>query len=166
MNILRKSKKCEELTKSYYAPVFRRCLFLLNQDYLGAEDCTQDVFKLLIEKMDTLDLNQNIRGWLYEAAYRICANYLKQESRRRAVIIASLDDVLEVPSKEDFTDRDSVFDVLTEEEMKLLEAYYSEEYGNRSQIAAQYGLSTSQLFQRIYMIRQKLKEELNKRKRK
>ena len=72
-------KLCENAAEKYHQAIYRYCLGLLNGDVSAAEDCTQEVFLLLLEKKDSLDFDVNIRGWLYASANRIVKDYLKQE---------------------------------------------------------------------------------------
>ena len=83
MNI---DKLCEDAIKMYYRSILRYCLQLLGQDMHSADDCTQETFLLFWEKRNELDFNDNIRGWLYAAADRICRDYRKKEAKRLSII--------------------------------------------------------------------------------
>ncbi len=152
---------CDEFVKKNYRPIYLYCLHLLNQDVLAAEDCTQDVFLLMIQKKDTLDFEKNIRGWLYATADRICKDYRKREMKRTTLIIASLDEIADIPDQNSPIDSDAMLDCLSDEELQLLKAYYSEQYGERMLLAEKHGMTHSQLGKKIYAIRQKLKKYLN-----
>ena len=156
---LNADKLCVEASEKYYHPILRYCLTLLSGDLPAAEDCTQDVFVLMLEKKDSLDFQHNIRGWLYAAAERICKDYRKREARRLSHISGDLNTAEDVPAPAAFSDSDSVFDVLTTEEYQLLIAYYSEDYGKRRQLAASYQMTPAQLTKKIHSIRQKLGKE-------
>ena len=149
-------KLCEKAAEKYHRAIYMYCLGLLNGDVSAAEDCTQEVFLLLLEKKDSLDFDVNIRGWLYACANRIVKEYLKRERYRQSFIsdIELFDAELVDPASS--IDSESVFDILTPEEKKLLEAYYSADYGNRTQIAPEFGLTVSQLYKRICSIRRKI----------
>lgn len=152
---------CEETAERYYRAIYLYCLQLLNQDVLAAEDCTQDVFVLMIQKKDTLDFDQNIRGWLYATADRICKDYRKREMKRTALITPSLDEITDIPDPNSPIEPDAMLDCLSDEELQLLKAYYSEQYGERMLLAEKLGMTHSQLGKKIYAIRQKLKKYLN-----
>lgn len=140
----------------YYNEILRYCLSLLHGDLSTAEDCTQDVFLLMFEKKNALDFTQNIRGWLYASAERICKDYLKRESKRLSHLSADWNETENISAPSPFPDRESIFDVLTSEEYQLLDSYYSEDYGKRRQLAALYGMTPAQLSKKIHFIRQKL----------
>lgn len=150
----------EEFVKKYYRAIYLYCLQLLNQDVLAAEDCTQDVFVLMIQKKDTLDFDQNIRGWLYAAADRICKDYRKREMKRTALITASLDEITDIPDPNSPIEPDVMLSCLSDDEVQLLREYYSEQYGERMLLAEKYDMTHSQLGKKIYTIRKKLKKHL------
>ena len=116
---------------------------------------------LMIQKKDTLDFEQNIRGWLYATADRICKDYRKREMKRTALITPSLDEITEIPDPNSPIEPDAMLDCLSDEELQLLKAYYSEQYGERMLLAEKLGMTHSQLGKKIYAIRQKLKKYLN-----
>ncbi|MBR3044667.1 MAG: sigma-70 family RNA polymerase sigma factor [Oscillospiraceae bacterium] len=155
---MNKNRLCEDSIQKHYKSIFQFCLRLLEYDGYAAEECTQEVFFLLVQKKNTLRFDQNIRGWLYSVAERICKDYRKREARRLSYITNTLDDIRDVPSDQIFDDSESLFDKLTDEEYKLLEAYYTTEYGNRTQLAAKKGMSPTQLYKKICAIRKKLKK--------
>lgn len=157
-----KKKRLEKIVSEYYEPILRYCLQLLKQDIYAAEDCTQEVFLLLTEKQDSLDLDANIRGWLYAAAQRICKEYLKKKQQQMTRIVANLEDMQDVLTDAPFADIESAFDVLTDEEYRMLEAYYTAEYGQRGQLAAHYNMTPVQLSKKIRTIREKLSKHLKK----
>lgn len=153
---MRENSLCEEAAERYYRAIYLYCLQLMNQDVLAAEDCTQDVFALMIQKKDSLDFKQNIRGWLYAVADRICKNYRKREMKRTTLITASLDEITDIPDPNTPIDSDAVLDCLSDEEVELLKEYYSERYGERMLLAKKRGMTHSELGKKIYAIRQKL----------
>lgn len=153
---MKKEKLCEAVTQKYYKAIFQFCLRLLEYDGYAAEECTQEVFVLLIQKKNKLDFGQNIRGWLYASAERICKDYRKRESRRLSHITSTLDDIKDQSYDPFSSDSDSILDFLHDDEYQLLEAYYTEEYGNRASLAEKYGMNTTQLYKKICSIRKKI----------
>lgn len=154
---MNKNRLCEDAIQEYYKSIFQFCLRLLDYDGYAAEECTQEVFVLLVQKKGTLRFDQNIRGWLYSVAERICKDYRKREARRLSYITNTLNDIKDVPDDQAFDHSESAFDGLTEEEYQLLEAYYTTEYGKRTQLAAKKGMSPTQLYKKICAIRKKIK---------
>ena len=152
---------CDDAIKQYYPAIFRYCLGLLNGNVNAAEDCTQDVFLLLVKKdaINELDFSRNIRGWLYAAAQRICKEYLKCLAKQKEAVPFSLDEIRELPAPDEDNGADLVFDALTEDEYQLLTTYYTEQYGKRMQLARSLGLTPAQLSKKISAIRKKLKKQ-------
>ena len=155
------STLCEEAIKKHYRSIFLYCFSLLNGDEAAAEDCTQDVFLLLVRKtnQNELDYSKNIRGWLYAAAQRICRDYLKRQTKQKEAVPFSLDEIKELPAPDEDNEADLVFDALTEDEYQLLTTYYTEQYGKRMQLARSLELTPAQLSKKISAIRKKLKKQ-------
>lgn len=153
---MKKERLCDDAAQKYYKNILQFCLRLLDYDGYAAEECTQEVFMLLTVKKDKLDFGQNIRGWLYASAERICKDYRKRESRRLSHITNTLDDIKDQAYDPFSSDSDSILDYLSHEEYQLLKAYYTEEYGNRASLAEKYGMTTSQLYKKICSIRKKI----------
>ena len=153
-------KRLDEITNTYYKAIFRYCLQLLEQDVYAAEECTQEVFMVLTEKQNELDLGENIRGWLYAAAQRICMDYLKKKKIRMTRIVGSLDDMQDILVDTPFSDVESALDTLTGEEYQLLEDYYTTPYGQRGKLAKSRNMTPVQFSKKLRAIREKLKKHL------
>ncbi len=150
---------CEEAIKKHYRSIFLYCFSLLNGDEAAAEDCTQDVFLLLVKKtkQNELDYSKNIRGWLYAAAQRICKDYLKRRTKRKEAVPFSLDEIEELPAPDEIEEANFVFESLTDEEYNLLNRYYVTDCGNRIGLAQELHISVDTLYQRIRAIKNKAK---------
>lgn len=148
----------EQLIRKYYPPVYYYCLGKLNSDPQGAADCTQEVFLLLCQKYQTLDLTGNIRLWLYKTADNMMNNYLRREARHKH---ESLD---EIEIEDDgglaclLNDplADWLMERLTEKDVALLTAYYSAERGHREEVAKQFGMTLARLYDEIERIKRLL----------
>lgn len=152
-------KKCESLIEQYYTRIIRYSAFCLQGDVDAAEDCTQEVFLLLLKKKDVLDLSGNIQGWLYAAAQRICKEYLKRLAKQKEAVPFSLDETRELPAPEENDEAGFIFEALTDEEYRLLSEYYTEPHGKRMKLAQHMNLSPAQLAKKIAAIRRKLKKQ-------
>ncbi len=148
------SSQCQKIIQTYYTPIYRYCYASLAYDAVAAEDCTQEVFLVFIQKQHTLDLTTAILPWLYTTAKIVVNNYCKKN-----------------PSHDDLQDAEKVEDpacrarlqcavlrsYLTEEEYRLLYDYYNTGYADHSAVARQYGLQISQLYEKVRYIKRKLK---------
>lgn len=158
-----KDKLCEEAMKKDYQSILRYCLQLLGQDMHSADDCTQEVFLLFWKKRRELNFNDNIRGWLYAAADRICRDYRRKEVKRLSSIEADPEKASLQAVQMQLPDDASAFDSLSEDEYRMLEAYYAESYGERKELAKSMGLTTVQLTRRVHSIREKLRKYMKKK---
>jgi len=153
---------CRRIAKQYYAEILRYCRSLLHNDPQGAEDCTQEVFLILIQKKSMLFMDKRISTWLYKTADRVIKNYRRRE---RKYAHESFDE-------EQFSDSiklsddgglsglldDSPLDLLTDDERELIKAYYDRSSGTKQQIAARFGLTLSALYSEIHRIKTKLRD--------
>lgn len=149
---------CNEIIEKYYASIYRYCLIHLNHNKFAADDCTQEVFLILLKKQYKLSLSNNIKAWLYGTANRIIKAYLRKANKEE--ILCNSDEI------EDKTaiienDRSYVLESLTEEEYTLISDYYSSEYGSKTELAQKYGLTLTQLYKKVHIIKEKVRNEQN-----
>ncbi|HEX7101767.1 MAG TPA: sigma-70 family RNA polymerase sigma factor [Nitrolancea sp.] len=70
----------EELFRRYYATVYGVLLRITGSPE-EAEDLAQDVFLRLHERLDSLDLDDNVGGWLYRVASNTGFNAVRSRKR-------------------------------------------------------------------------------------
>lgn len=148
------SSRCQKIIQTYYAPVYQYCYTALAYDAAAAEDCTQEVFLVFLQKQHMLDLTTTILPWLYTTAKIVVRNYRRKN-----------------PDHEDLQGAEGVEDAsysvkfqcavlrsyLTEEEYRLLYDYYNAGHANHSAVAKQYGMQLPQLYERVSYIKRKLR---------
>ncbi len=139
------------LCKKYYPIILRYCRVRLNGDLEGAKDCTQEVFLVLYQKLKQLTELESILPWLYRTADREIKTYIRKHPPTE-----ELDEYAELPVPEP---PESILDTLPEEERNILEQYYSGM--EKQKLAEQYGLSTTALYQKLYRIREKIRDVLD-----
>lgn len=147
---------CAMIVERYYQPIYRYCYAKLNFDTNAAQDCTQNVFLVLIQKKHRLNLNGNIKVWLYKTADRVIRNYRRKEKQYQNQIPIDeikLSDNGGLPNQ----DAETPLDCLTAEESALLTAYYDAAYGTRNELAQQHGMTLPELYKEIERIRRKVK---------
>lgn len=140
------------LINKYYSYILKYCLFKLNSDKQGAEDCTQEVFLVFVKKVNELDMSKDLRYWLYAVADRKIKEYKKKHS-----YTISLEDIPE-PSYEMVLD-DSPISLLPQDERDLITAYYTGE--DKLKLAQKYNISLTALYMRVFRIKEKLRDILD-----
>ncbi len=153
---MKQQDQYDSLVKQYYEIIFRYSKTRLQNDHFAAEECTQDVFMLLYRKINKLNLEDNIKGWLYASADRIIRNYLKRNRKRIEMESVPLDSVYDLPVAES-EDHSEYFQALSDSEFDLLKRYYSSDTQERYMLAQQLGISMDALYQRIRTIKKKVK---------
>lgn len=147
---------CTMIANQYYRPIYRYCYEQLHFNVDAAQDCTQEVFLILIQKKNRLDLSGNIKVWLYKTADRVIRNYRRKERKYQNCISIDEIDLVDDSNSQDF-ESDDRLSCLTEEEYALLQEYYSAEYGNRNEVAKRHGMTLPALYMEIHRIRSKVK---------
>ena len=157
---MNRRKRCNQIIEQYYDEIVRYCIYLLKDDFRGAEDCAHDTFLLLLRKQNELDFDRNIRGWLYASANRIVKDYRKKQLKFQAMLNFDLDGMNDQTVQSEDLSWSETFDCLNDEELDLLKAYYAAQKGERIFLAKQYGLTISELYKKVHAIRQKLRDHL------
>lgn len=152
--------RCTAVAAQYYEAIYKYCYVRLQYSREAAQDCTQEVFLTLVRKQDTLDFDGNIEAWLYAVASRMIKKQRLLERPYREMLPL---DTAEIPDSGGFAEKtaDSLPDILTERECQILTAYYDAEHGDKRQLAAAFGLTLPQLYEKIRRIKNKLRREEN-----
>ena len=147
---------CIIIAEKYYQPIYKYCYAKLNCDANAAQDCTQNVFLIMIQKKNRLNLSNNMQTWLYKTADRVIRNYLRKEKRYQNQIPIDeieLADQGGLPGQE----TETPLDCLTEAESALLHEYYEAAYGTRNELANQHNMTLYELYKEIERIKKKVK---------
>lgn len=150
-------KISEQIIQKYYRELYNYCFAKLKYNKQSAEDCTQELFLILLKKHENLDENDNIRIWLYRTA----DNVIKAYHRKNPDSDISLEDSTEAmntPAPDSFSQNETdLSEWLTPEETELVRLYYETDYGDRKTTAKKLGITVTALYQRINKIKQKIK---------
>lgn len=153
---MRDDDLCVVLAEKYYQDIYRYCYAKLNYDENAAQDCTQEVFFVLVRKRDTLNLAGNMRVWLYQTADRVIKHYWRMEKRRKKQV--PIDDVeLSDDGGISALFRDSLFECLTDQEYELLSEYYNAPFGSRNELAQKHEMTIYELYREIERIKVKVR---------
>lgn len=148
-------KLLDSIVDKYYDKIYNYCFAQLNYSHHDATDCTQEVFFTLLKKKKILVFSPNIKLWLYRTADNVIRNYIRKNLQKNPLDIDNID----IPVDNNFEIRCSgnALDVLSDEEIALLEDYYGEFSADREALAQKYGISTGNLYKKIHDIKLKLR---------
>ena len=149
---------CADIIDKYYRIIYAYCFSQLNFSKFAADDCTQEVFLIMIKKQKKLDFSDNIKLWLYRTADNVIRSYRRKNFREADVDIDELTIAVENDFEIKADSSAEILDRLSEDEKNLIEAYYSSDYGGKEKVAEHFGITLSQLYKRIHKIKQKLRE--------
>ncbi|MDR1895120.1 MAG: sigma-70 family RNA polymerase sigma factor [Spirochaetales bacterium] len=75
----------DRIVRQYYGKILSYCGYFLRGNRQAAEDCTQDIFIILYNRLGTLNNYEKIGGWLYKTAANLVRQYaaaLRKEQKR------------------------------------------------------------------------------------
>ena len=74
-------QKFELTVNKYRSQLFRYCYYRLGENKQLTDETINDIIYLLYQKWDTLDIDDNIRAWLYRVADRVIKQNLRKHNR-------------------------------------------------------------------------------------
>ncbi|MDR1931762.1 MAG: sigma-70 family RNA polymerase sigma factor [Spirochaetales bacterium] len=82
------------IVRQYYGKILSYCGYFLGGNRPAAEDCAQDIFVILYNRMDTLNNYEKIGGWLYKTAGNLVKQYAAaiQKERKRLKSLTGFSD--------------------------------------------------------------------------
>lgn len=147
---------CEKIIREYYEFIYNYCYSRLSYDHFAADDCTQDVFLILIRKHKRLDLSGNIKLWLYRTADNVIKSYVRQSKRCETADISEYDTAVE--NGFEIKGEVTSLDALSQEEYRFIKEYYDTDSTGRVELALKYGITVGTLYKRIHSIKKKLEQ--------
>lgn len=139
----------EEIIKKCYNVILKYCTYHLHGNIHAAEDCTQEVFLTLHQKIDKLDMSNDIRPWLYNVADKKIKEYFRKHPEW-----TDIDSIPELPDKSDDIMKKSILDVLDDTERQLAEDYYGG--ADKKKLAESQGITLNTLYDKMKFIRKKI----------
>lgn len=152
---------CEEIMRKYYRELYNY-IFAKVRDRQCAEDCTQELFMILLKKHPELNENDNIRIWLYRAADNVIRTY-RRKNHSNDISLEDSAEAMNTPAPDCFNqDKPDLSEWLTAEETELVRLYYDTDYGDRKNTAQKLGITVTALYQKIDKIKKKIKNNIKK----
>jgi RNA polymerase sigma factor (sigma-70 family) len=167
------------IVKGYYERILKFCCYALGGNRSFAEDCAQDIFLILYERMDALKDYDKIGGWLYKTADHIVKQRsasLQRERKRLALSFGSADDgggetpfgsiaARNITGEEDRIAEEAALDRaageirkrLTPFDERVLELAFRKKYPLKA-VAARLNISLSAAKSRSSRLRQKIRD--------
>lgn len=161
------SKNADELLKQayerHYTYVYKFCLSRLPSDRASAEDCAQEAYIVLYNKLKAGEDVQNTLAFLLQTARNFVLKQIREIEKRQKEI--DLDDVVHIPSQSDDMDEKLTFDeysrqisaALTDKEAELFKMRYIDEL-DIDTIAGIRNTSPANIYQELSRIRKKIRK--------
>lgn len=148
----------ERIIADYHEILIRYCMARMHRGYTEAEDVVQEVFLALCLK-ENINLNDNIKTWLYKTANYKIMKYLSKNPW-----FEDITEIIDLPVQNNTETEEDCFDQLSESELDLIRKYY---YGeDKEKLALDNGLSVNALYSKVKRIKKKLNDSRNQRENK
>lgn len=150
---------CGLLFQKYHRYVYKFCLKQLKNTH-SAEDCTNEVFMIMLKKKNTIKLSKNLSSWLCETSKNVCKEYIRNNSIKfddvdeLAETIADSSVSLEKPLY------DEIYEFLDREEADLFFEYINSSIAERRKMADRLKITPNALCKRIQKIKRKIQTNL------
>lgn len=149
--------KIIKIIDTYYKDIFNYCYILLDKNKEDAEECTQEIFIIMLIKWENLSNFNNIRAWLYRVSDNVIRNYKRKVNRNNAEL--QVWNTVEYSKNLVHNDDTGIFDILSilkEAERQLIVEYYINK-GTAKELSKEYNVSESAIFMRIHRIKERLR---------
>lgn len=150
---------CEILFRKYHNYVYNYCLKYL-KNFNAAEDCTQEVFMIMLKKKNKIVLSENLLSWLYETSKRVCKKYLSKNLNNFVDVDDYAETISDKNASVEKTLSDEIYELLDKEDSDLLFEYINADCNERQEMAEHLGITSNALCKRIIRIKRKVKEYL------
>lgn len=166
--------KYESIVRMYTQPLYKYCYCRLHCDKSLTDETVNDVMRILFEKWDKLETDENIKAWLY----RVADNCIKHNLREHARYYShneSLEEKVENKKFDDIQRSDEYFSDDTNEEacmeriLNSLPDEYKEIFRLRfiekktiSETAKLVGIPYTSLYLRLTKIEAMVRKEIKK----
>lgn len=150
---------CGIIFQKYHNYVYEFCFKYLKNIH-AAEDCTQEVFMIMLKKKNKINLSENLLSWLYETSKRVCKKYLSKNSAKFADIDDYTETISDTNASAEKSMSDEIYEFLEKENADLLFEYINADCDERRKIAERMGVTSNALCKRIRRIKCKVQEYL------
>lgn len=154
----------------YIGYIRQYCYFKLGDYPDYAEDCVQDTFKVLLEKLKNDNEVKYIKAFLIKTASNFVRLKFREIDKEKNKNISLDDKELEIPYEQNFFAdvseekilqlKEEIIASLSNEEQALLAKTcknYENSYRTTKQLAAEYSCSEAAVRQRIFVLREKIR---------
>ncbi|MBO5319219.1 MAG: sigma-70 family RNA polymerase sigma factor [Ruminococcus sp.] len=150
---------CGILFRKYHNYVYDFCFKYLENIH-AAEDCTQEVFLIMLKKKSKINLSRSLLSWLRKTSKNVCKEYL----RKNPTVFADIDNYSETISDAGSSVKkelpDEIYEFLDKEDADLLFKYINADCNERRKTAERMGITSNALCKRVIKIKRKLQKYL------
>lgn len=150
---------CGLLFQKYHKYVYKFCLKQLKNAY-SAEDCTQEVFMIMLRKKNGIKLSKNLSSWLCETSKFVCKEYVRDNPTKFDDVDEYAETISDTSVSVEKPLYDEIYEFLDKEEADLFLEYINADSDERRKMAGRIGITSNALCKRIKKIKYKIQENL------
>ena len=150
---------CGIIFQKYHNYVYEFCFKYLKNIH-ATEDCTQEVFLIMLKKKNKIDLSENLLSWLYETSKRVCKKYLSKNSTKFVDIDDYAETISDINASAEKPLSDEIYGFLDKEDADLLFEYMNADCHERRKMAEHMGVTSNALCKRVKRIKSKVQKYL------
>lgn len=150
---------CGALFQTYHDKVYNFCFKYL-KNIQATEDCTQEVFMIMLKKKNKINLSENLTSWFYETSKRVCKQYISKNSNKFANVDDYAEIIFDVNATVEKPLYDEIYEFLDKEDADMLFEYINANSNERRKMAERLGITSNALCKRIKRIKCKVQQNL------
>lgn len=158
-----------ETIEKYYTKIYNLCLYKTKNDKAEAENCTQNIFMILIENWDKLE-DRDIYAWLLKTTQHTLMNlYRKKKKESLVQPITSCENIqsdtadpsdLMISDEEIEEHKQKILSQLSPADRDLYRKYFEEKMSYR-EISEQLGIDYAATQMRVSRLKSRLKKQVS-----
>ncbi len=160
----------EQYYEEYVGYIRRYCYYKLNDYPDYAEDCVQDTFRVLFEKLSEDTDFEYVKAFLMKTASNFVKLKYRDIDKEKNKRISIDSEKIDIPYHQEFFKiddetiyrlKDEILNSLSDDECKLLEKIcknYKSSYKTTKELAIEYNCSETNMRQKIFVLRKKIKK--------
>lgn len=150
---------CGILFQKYHRYIYSFCFKYLKNTH-AAEDCTQEVFMIMLKKKNKINFSEKLLMWLLETSKRVCKQYKKKNPTKFVNVYDYAEIICDTNASAEKQLYDDIYESIDKEDAEMLFEYINADCNERRKMAERMGITPNALCKRITRIKLKVKKNL------
>lgn len=150
---------CGLLFQKYHKFVYKFCLKQLKNTH-SAEDCTNEVFMIMLRKKNEIKLSKSLSSCLCETSKFVCKEYVRNNPTKFDDVDEFAETIADTSVSIEKPLYDEIYEFLDREEADLILEYINANRFERRKMAERLEITSNALCKRIQKIKRKIQANL------